>query len=185
MAIIKSRTLPRLAVLLAGALVFAAPAAFAQGLDSEGAIDTIVDSEVKTEQLSATEQSDRVITAIEATLDHAQIVRRAFNVEEVDIVFLPEVGRGDSGISEKREEHADEIVELQQAIEGSAIFYHAVNSRQILVRDIVAIEFTNENQTATIFVAGVEPGSAVPDTVTDEPEAAPDTETEPEEAPAQ
>lgn len=170
MAITQSKPLSRLAVFLAGALACTAPAALAQGLDSEGAIDTIVDSEVKTEELSATEQSERVVTAIEASLDHAQIVRRAFNVDEVDIVFLPEVGEGDSGISEKREEYSDQIVELQQAIEGSAIFYHAVNSRQILVRDIVAIEFENENRTATIFVAGAEPGSAVPADPADDPQ---------------
>jgi hypothetical protein len=185
MAIIQSRT-QHLALLLAGALACAAPAAYAQGLDSEGAIDTIVDSEVKTEQLSASEQAERVVAAIEATLDHAQIVRRAFNVDEVDIVFLPEVGTGDSGISEKREEFASQIVELQQAIEGSAIFYHAVNSRQILVRDIVAIEFANENRTATIFVAGAEPGTGVPAAPVEgeaqpaEPEPLPDAEPAPQ-----
>lgn len=183
MAIIQPR-MQHLVLFLAGALACIAPAAYAQGLDSEGAIDTIVDSEVKTEQLSATEQSERVITAIDATLDHAQIVRRAFNIDEVDIVFLPEVGSGDSGITEKREEFADQIVELQQAIEGSAIFYHAVNSRQILVRDIVAIEFANENRTATIFVAGAEPGTAVPEApVEDEPRPA-DAEPLPEAEPA-
>ncbi|WP_252911472.1 hypothetical protein [Aliihoeflea aestuarii] len=174
MATTQPKHASRLAILLAGALACAAPSALAQGLDSEGAIDTIVDSEVKTEELSATEESGRVVTAIDASLDNAQIVRRAFNIEEVDIVFLPGVGAGDSGISEKRAENADQIVELQQAIEGSAIFYHAVNSRQILVRDIVAIEFENENRTATIFVAGAEPGTAVPEAPADEPPAEPE-----------
>ncbi len=182
MAITQSKHSARLAILLAGALACAAPAALAQGLDSEGAIDAIVDSEVKTEELSATEESGRVVTAIDASLDNAQIVRRAFNINEVDIVFLPEIGEGDSGISEKRAENADQIVELQQAIEGSAIFYHAVNSRRILVRDIVAIEFENENRTATIFVAGAEPErpvTAAPvETPTATPEGAPDAPAE-------
>lgn len=164
-----------LAIVLAGSLGLAALPALAQGLDSEGAIDTIVGSDVKTEEKSAADEGERVIAAIEATMDNAQIVRRAFNIDEVEIVFLPEVGEGDSGITEKREEFSDQIVELQQSIEGSAIFYHAVDSRQILVRDIVAIEFANENRTATIFVAGAAPAAATPQPTTDAEETGPAT----------
>lgn len=164
MAETKFRNFRPLAIVIAGALGFAALPAAAQGLDSEGAIDTIVGSDVKTEEKSAVDESERVIAAIEATMENAQLVRRAFNLDQVEIVFLPEVGEGDSGITEKREEFADQIVELQQSIEGSAIFYHAVDSRQILVRDIVAIEFANENRTATIFVAGAAPEGATPST---------------------
>lgn len=168
MAQTKFRNRTPLAVILAGALAIGAHPALAQGLDSEGAIDTIVGSDVKTEEKSAVDESERVIAAIEATMDNARIVRRAFNIDEVEIVFLPEVGKGDSGITEKREEFADQIVELQQSIEGSAIFFHAVDSRQILVRDIVAIEFANENRAATIFVAGAAPAGATPETTADE-----------------
>lgn len=164
MAETKFRNSTPLALVLAGAFGLAALPALAQGLDSEGAIDTIIGSDVKTDEKSAVDESERVIAAIEATMDNAQLVRRAFNIDEVEIVFLPEVGEGDSGITEKREEFADQIVELQQSIEGSAIFYHAVDSRQILVRDIVAIEFANENRTATIFVAGAAPAGATPST---------------------
>ncbi|MBL0934701.1 MAG: hypothetical protein IBJ07_08110 [Rhizobiaceae bacterium] len=168
MAETKFRNSRALALVLAGAFGLAALPALAQGLDSEGAIDTIIGSDVKTEEKSAVDESERVIAAIEATMDNAQLVRRAFNIDEVEIVFLPEVGpevdAGDSGITEKREEFADQIVELQQSIEGSAIFYHAVDSRQILVRDIVAIEFANENRTATIFVAGAAPEGATSST---------------------
>ena len=162
-----------LALVLAGAVGLAALPALAQGLDSEGAIDTIVGSDVKTGEKSAVDESERVIAAIEATMDNAQLVRRAFNIDEVEIVFLPEVGEGDSGITEKREEFADQIVELQQSIEGSAIFYHAVDSRQILVRDIVAVEFGDENRTVTIFVAGAAPAGAAPEEDTLEDEAVP------------
>lgn len=162
-----------LALILAGAIGLAASAAFAQGLDSEGAIDTIVGSDVKTGEKSAIDEGGRVIAAIEATMDNAQLVRRAFNIDEVEIVFLPEVGEGDSGITEKREEFADQIVELQQSIEGSAIFYHAVDSRQILVRDIVAVEFGEENRTVTIFVAGAAPAGAAPEADTGADEVVP------------
>ena len=146
--------------LLAVALVGAVPLTLAQGLDSEGAIDTIVGSDVKTEERNAADEGERVAIAIEASMDNAQIVRRAYNVEGVDIVLLPGVGEGGSDISAKRDEFADQIVELQQAVEGSAIFYHGINSRRILVRDVVALEFADENKNATIFVVGVDPGSA-------------------------
>lgn len=162
---------------LAGMIGATGLPAWSQGLDSEGAIDTIIGGDVKTEEKSAVDEGERVIAAIEATMENAQLVRRAFNLDEVEIVFLPEVGEGESGITEKRDEFADQIVELQQSIEGSAIFYHAVDSRQILVRDIVAIEFGDENRTATIFVAGAAPAGidspTVPDAATGEDQAAP------------
>lgn len=161
MAMKTTHAAPLAGLVAAGLLVFAPPAG-AQGLDSQGAIDTIVGSDVKTEEMDATAERERVAAAMDASMDNAQIVRRAFNIDEVEIVFLPAVGEGGTGITEKRQELADEILELQQAIEGSAIFYHAVNSRQILVRDIVAIEFGEENRTATIFVAGASPERTQP-----------------------
>ena len=54
------------------------------------------------------------------------------------------------------EDSRAELLELQQAIEGSAMFYHAVDSRRILLRDIVGLEFDDANG-VTIFVAGADP----------------------------
>lgn len=146
----------------ASALGSAPMASLAQGLDSEGAIDTIVGSDVVSGELDAADEGERVIAAIEASMDHAQIVRRAFHIDGIDIVYLPRVGEGVSGIAAKIDEFADQIVELQQSIESSAIFYYAISSRRTLIRDIVAIEFLNEQKKATVFVVGAEPGNRYP-----------------------
>lgn len=158
------RPAPVQAVFLAAMLMAAVPdlGAIAQGLESEGAIETIVGGEVNTEEKSAQAESKRVLASIGNSLEAAQKVRRAFNIDEVDIIFLPEVGEGVSGIAEAREANAEAIEELQLAIEGSAIFYHALDSREILVRDVVALEFGEDDLTATIFVAGEAPGEAEP-----------------------
>ena len=147
--------------MFAAALASAPLAALAQGLDREGAIDAIIGSDVMSEELHAADEGERVIAAIEASMDHAQIVRRAFHIDGIDIVYPPQVGEGVSGIAAKVEEFAEQIVELQQSIESSAIFYHAVNSRRTQISDIVAIEFLNGKKNATVFVVGAEPGSTV------------------------
>ncbi len=147
--------------IFAAALACAPLAALAQGLDSEGAIDTIVGSDVVSEELNAAEEGERVIAAIEASRENAQIVRRAFHIDGIDIVYLPQVGEGGSGIAAKVEEFAEQILELQQSIDSSAIFYHAVNSRRTQLTDIVAIEFLDGKKNATVFVVGSEPGSTL------------------------
>jgi N-methylhydantoinase B len=50
----------------------------------------------------------------------------------------------------------DAIRELQTAIEASAIFYHAIDSHQVLLRDVVAVEF-GDDDSITIFAAGENP----------------------------
>ncbi|MFC6490789.1 hypothetical protein [Nitratireductor sp. GCM10026969] len=122
----------------------------AQGLESEEAIDAIVGSDVKTEEVSREEQIDRVVAAIENTRQSAEAVRKAFSLDTLEIVLLPRA-KEDGAIEETASEHEEDIELLRQSIEGSAMFYHAIDSRGIMLRDIVAVEFGEDN-VVTIFV---------------------------------
>ena len=44
-------------------------------------------------------------------------------------------------MEKKVKEHKEEIVALREAIEGNAMFFHAIDSRSVLTRDVVAVEF--------------------------------------------
>ncbi|HWK14125.1 MAG TPA: hypothetical protein VNS02_06985 [Rhizobiaceae bacterium] len=127
----------------------------AQGLDAEGAIETIVGSEVATGEKQASEEEARLVAAIERSHENAVEVRKRYRVENVEIVFMPDLAAGESAVDAKLDEKADAVNELRQSIEGSAILYHAVNSRAVLLRDVVAVEFQGDD--VTIFAAGKKP----------------------------
>lgn len=151
LAIPMDRFLP---IVMALALMLAPLAShplLAQGLESEEAIDAIIGSDVKTEQTTKEEQTERIVSAINNTLASAEEVRKAFSLDTLEIVFLPDIGRENGAVEQALEEHEPEIDALRESIEGSAMFYHAVDSRGILLRDIVAVEF-GENNSVTIFV---------------------------------
>lgn len=148
------------AALLASALL--APAgASAQGLQDPDAIDTIIGSEVREEEVRASDDIERVISAIENSGASTRAVRMTTNLDQLDIVFLADAtvieGGPPAPIVEKIEAHADEIAALRQEIEGNALLYHAINSRQILVREVLAIEFDGDGG-AVVFAAARPPG---------------------------
>lgn len=128
----------------------------AQGLDSQKAIETIIGSEVGEEEGVAEADSDKIIAAIEKTLENTSAVRMVTHLDRIDIVFVSDAAVTEGGpppeIEAKIEEHEDEIANLRQELEGNAMLYHAINSRQILVRDVLAIEFDEQNQ-ATVYAA--------------------------------
>lgn len=126
---------------------------FAQGLKSEEAIDAIVGSEVKTEEVEPETASERIIAAIGITTQNAERVRKTFSLEELDIVLLPDLEKKGQSIAKAIAEHEKEIAILREAIEGSALFFHAVDSRSIQVRDVVALDYGDDG-TVTIFVKG-------------------------------
>jgi len=143
------------------ALVFAALLAMApiiplnaQGLDAEGAIETIVGSDVATEEKNVAEEEARLVAAIALSHDNAVEVRKRFRLDNVEIVFVPDLA-DDGAIDAKLSENADAVKELRQSIEGSAMLYHAVNSRAVLLRDVIAVEFQGDD--VTIFAAGKKP----------------------------
>lgn len=135
-------------------------ALMAQGLDAEGAIDAIVGSDINTGEEAVTADEERIVAAIEQTAENAAEVRKRFSIDRVDIVFLPDFGDEETAVDAKMAEFETEIGELRNEIQGSAIFYHAVNSHRILVTDVIAMEFDDDN-VATIFVAGREPGTGL------------------------
>lgn len=145
-----------LAFLLAG---MPGQALLAQGLDAQETIETIVGSPVETAEEAIGADETGIITAIENSLDNATDIRKRFALDNVRIVFLPDLAEKD-GAAQNRvravmEKYRSEITTLQESIQGSAIFYHAVNSRSILLNNIVAVQFTDKND-VTIFVAGRE-----------------------------
>lgn len=124
----------------------------AQGLDSSKAIETIIGSDVKTEQESASTDSDRVMKAIDTTSEAISAVHKTFNLDKLEIVFLPDIDRN-KALQDKIAQHSQEIKQLREAIEGSAMFFHAVDSRRVSLDDIVAVSFTKDNS-VRIYTAG-------------------------------
>jgi hypothetical protein len=131
-------------------------ALLAQGLENEQAIDTIVGSDVTTNEENAEAEQGRIVAAIEKTAANTGEVRKKFSLDKVEIIFLPDLAENGTDLDAKLAEYEDQIVELREAIEGSAMFYHAVDSRDVLLRDVVALEFDDKNG-VTIFVAGEDP----------------------------
>lgn len=151
-----------LPVMLAALTVAVAPGSplMAQGLDAEGTIDAIVGSDVNTNEEAVADDEARIVAAIEKTPENIGEVRRRFAIDRVDIVFLPDFGEEETGAEAKAAEFETQIAELRTEIQGSAIFYHAVDSRSVLLNDVIALEFGDDNG-VTIFVAGPEPGGRV------------------------
>lgn len=148
-----SSTWSRLAPVIA--LLFVAmgsnrfPAA-AQGLEREGAIDAIIGSDVKTDEVSKEGDIQRVADAIANAHQAAELARKAYNIDSLEIVFVPEV---DEELAKVIQEHQSDVTLLRESIEGSAIFYHAVDSRSIMLTNIIAAEFSKDTE-VTIFVKG-------------------------------
>lgn len=132
----------------------------AQGLNTEGTIEAIVGSDVNTDEEAVADDEDRIVAAIEKTQDNAGEVRRRVSIERVDIVFLPDFGEEETAVEAKAAEFESRIAELRNEIQGSAIFYHALDSRSVLLNDVIALEFGDDDG-VTIFVAGRQPGTRI------------------------
>lgn len=149
MNITKARGSSRLSALAAVALLVAGSSSvpvMAQGLDSETAIQTIIGSDVETTEVPIKEVGDRLVAAIDNVTANTQEVRRRFNLGEVGIVTVLDDETADAdAVAESIAARQLEISDLRIAIEGSAMFYHAVNSRRILLSDIIAMEFEGDD----------------------------------------
>lgn len=144
--------------LLAGP-VLVGPAAAQQSPATQESLDTIIGTEVQEEETQAAADPGRVIAAIEKTGDSISTVRKTSNLDKVDIVFLADSAQTEGGppaeIAEKIKEHEEQITELRQEIEGNAMLFHAIASRQILMRDVLAVEFDDAN--GVIIYAAAKP----------------------------
>ncbi|MCV0395126.1 MAG: hypothetical protein K5872_02850 [Rhizobiaceae bacterium] len=129
----------------------------AQGLDDPQAIDKIIGTTVEEEETEAEAVPERVIAAIEKTPENISTVRMTTSLDKVDIVFLPDAAQLQGGppaeIEKKLEERSDDIQRLRQELEGNAMLYHAIDSRQILIRDILAVEFDEDRRNVVIYAA--------------------------------
>lgn len=149
MNITKARDYGRLSTLAAVALLVTGSAGvpvMAQGLDSETAVQTIIGSDVESTEVPIKEVGDRLVAAIGNVTANTREVRRRFNLGDVGIVTVLDDETADSAaVAESIEASQIEINDLRIAIEGSAMFYHAVNSRRILLSDIIAMEFEGDD----------------------------------------
>jgi hypothetical protein len=148
----------RIAALACLALISATPPNFAQGLDSEQAIDTIIGSEVEEQQSSAGEEARKVVAAIEKTQDAIATVRKISNVGKLEIVYLPDAAQGSAppAIREAIARHEADIDELRREIEGNAMLFHAIDSRSLLIRDVLAVDVA-ANDAVVIYAAAQKP----------------------------
>lgn len=145
------------ALLFALALAAAPGMPLAQGLDAEGTIETIVGSDVTTGEEAVAADEERIVSAIADTAANVAEVRKRFSIDRVEIIFLPDFGEEETAAEAAFAEREAEIAALREAIQGSAIFYHAIDSRSVLLTDVVALEFDDDNG-VTIFVAGQQRG---------------------------
>lgn len=129
----------------------------AQGLNDPNAVDTIIGSPVDEEERSAESDAARVIAAIDKAPETAATVRKTTALDKVDIVFLTDASAAEGGpppeIERKIEQRKHEVEALRTEVEGNAMLYHAINSRQILMRDVIAVEFDDANG-VVIYAAG-------------------------------
>jgi hypothetical protein len=132
-------------LVVAACLALAAPQVFAQGLEAEGARDTIIGSEVKTDETTVEADAERIVAAIENTAQTTQDVRRRFNLGDVAIVLISDIDAPDNPVAEAIEAHQEAIGEMRVAIEGSAMFFHAVDAHNILLQNVIAMEFHDDD----------------------------------------
>lgn len=131
--------------------------ALAQGLQTEGAIDAIVGSEVREQESTASADHGKILEAIDKAAESAEAVRKVTDVRSVDIVFLPDAAATEGGppskIDAKLKEREADITTLRQEIEGNALLFHAIDSRQVLMRDVLGIEIGNDRRVVVYAAA--------------------------------
>jgi hypothetical protein len=145
-----SRIGARRAGLITTAALFASlsVAAHAQGINAQESIDQIVQSDVHEEEAEAAADADKVIAAIEKSRANASAVRKVTVLDRLDIVYLPDASVAEGGppdaIDRKLTEHENEIEAMRAEMRGNAMLFHALDSRNILIEDVLALDFDDE-----------------------------------------
>jgi len=149
----------RIAAIGTATLGTAMPPCLAQGLDSEQAIETIIGSKVEEQQSSAGEEARRVVAAIERTDEAIAAVRKLTNVGKLEIIYLPDAAEGGAppAVREAVSRHEKDIVELRKQIESNAMLFHAIDSRSLLMRDVLAVDVAAPDA-VVIYAAAKKPG---------------------------
>jgi hypothetical protein len=129
----------------------------AQGLDAPNAVEKIIGSPVREDETATADDEKEILAAIEKTVETTNNVRMATNLDSIKIVFLSDAtvqaGGPPPKIEAKLKQFSNEVRSLKQELEGNAMLYHAIDSRGVLLRDVIAVEFQGKNK-AVIFAAG-------------------------------
>lgn len=145
-----------------GAFMLAAMPSFHAGAQDLGgsaaSAETIVGSEIATDKAEPDSVVDDVVAAIEKSSDAANEVRKLFRVDDFHIVYLGarDTGEGMERIHAALEDNADATKELREAIEGSSVFYTALDTNNLEVENVVAAAIT-EDKAVTAYVFGEAP----------------------------
>ncbi|WP_420408492.1 hypothetical protein [Hoeflea sp.] len=119
-------------------------------------VDRIINSEVHEDQVRAADDTDRVIAAIEQASESTSRVRKVTDLDRVDIIFMPDSAATEGGpppeIATKLDENSESIDGLRRELESNALLYHAINSHNLLITDVVGIEFDGDKR-MVIFAA--------------------------------
>jgi hypothetical protein len=139
---------------LASFAAAAGPAA-AQSLD-DTTVKSIIGSKVEEEKASTAAEENKILAAIDKTTEATGQVRKTSAVDKVDIVLLADSARTEGGpppaIAGKIEQHRDEIALLRQEVEANALLFHALDSRGVLIGDVLAVGFDGPRK-VTVYAA--------------------------------
>ncbi len=140
-----------------GCALVAGQGTAAERLENKKVLDSIIGSQVQQEQKRAEADPGRIIAAIENAAGAASEVRKTSSLEKVDIVFLLDAaeGRLPPKVDATVRQHQKEITQLRQELEGNAMLYHAIDSRSVLMRDVIAVEF--DGHKSVIIYAAARP----------------------------
>jgi hypothetical protein len=88
-------------------------------------------------------------------------VRKTSSVDRVDIVFLSDTARSEGGppprIADRIRQHEAEIADLRREVEANALIFHAIDSRRVLVADVLGVDFPDP-KTVVVYAAAKPPG---------------------------
>ncbi|MER9336724.1 hypothetical protein NKJ06_22450 [Mesorhizobium sp. M0293] len=132
-----------------------------QGVESTETVNRIIGSQVKQEEAKATAEAGNVNIAIDRTRENIGMVRKTSKLDKVDIVFLTDAARTEGGppavIESKIKQHQDDIAELRKEIEANALLFNAIESRRVLVQDVLAVEFDDPGK--VVIYAAAKPSN--------------------------
>lgn len=131
-----------------------------QGNQQLQSVDRIIDSEVREEQARSEDDKDRIIAAIENSGENTNRIRKVTDLDRIDIIFIPDSSAVEGGppeeIAGKLSEYSQDVDDMRRVLQSNALLYNAVNSRNILIGNILAIEFDSDKH-VVIFAAAKPP----------------------------
>ncbi len=153
----KSRK-PFVSLTIATALTFSligkAPLAKAQGVDPEKALDQMFNGFVLVDRSKMDEEiRDDIIAAIGHSSKMAAEVRKLFKIDRMILVGVSDEVATVEPVKEAMAKNKEGLIELRQAVEGSALLYNMLESRGLLMSDLVAAEFLGESN-IRLYVTG-------------------------------